>query len=86
MVTAPNTFESRAMDENERRAYEAGVRDGELRSLHERVSTMDRETKAGFLEMTREIGALKKAIWMLYGAIALMGFIVPLMQKWAALG
>lgn len=49
--------------------YEAGLRDGKINSLE---STVDK--------LTRDVAILNKAVYLLYGAIALVQFILPLME------
>ena len=50
--------------------YERGKRDGELESL--RIATT---------ENTKDIKLLNRAVFLLYGAIALMQFIIPIMES-----
>lgn len=47
--------------------YEEGLREGRLVSLESAVS-----------HLTKDVNTLKAAIWMLYGAIALMQFLPEL--------
>lgn len=47
--------------------YEDGLREGRLKSLEKAVSTL-----------TSELNNIKIAIWMLYGAIALVSFLPDL--------
>jgi hypothetical protein len=68
------------------RTYEEGRRDAELTALHERVNTIDIELKDGFRIFRSEMDTLKKALWMLYGGILLVGFVIPVAQKWFQLG
>jgi hypothetical protein len=65
------------------KSYEDGVRDGELKALIGRVSSLEVFVNNGFQSHWNEINALKKAVWMLYGAIGIVGFIVPLIWRWA---
>lgn len=58
---------SAPMDESH--DYEAGLRDGKINSLE---STVDK--------LTRDVAILNKAVYLLYGAIALVQFILPLME------
>ena len=65
------------------KSYEDGVRDGELKALVGRVTSLEAFVNNGFNSHWKEIEALKKAVWMLYGAIGIVGFIVPLVWRWA---
>ena len=56
------------MEENH--DYEAGLRDGKITSLE---STVDK--------LTKDVSMLNKAVYLLYGAIALVQFILPLMES-----
>lgn len=47
--------------------YEEGLREGRLASLESAVSNL-----------TKDVNTLKAAIWMLYGAIALVQFLPEL--------
>lgn len=47
--------------------YEDGIREGRLKSLEDSVSLL-----------TKDVNTLKAAIWMLYGAIALVQFLPQL--------
>jgi len=47
--------------------YEDGLREGRLKSLEKSVT-----------ELTTDVRSLKVAIWMLYGAIALVSFLPDL--------
>jgi len=47
--------------------YEDGLREGRLKSLEKSVT-----------ELTTDVSKLKVAIWMLYGAIALVSFLPDL--------
>ena len=49
--------------------YEQGLRDGRLASLEEITK-----------QHTAEIDTLKKAVWLLYGAIALVGVLPTLLE------
>ena len=64
------------------KSYEDGLRDGAMRALHDRIATIEKDTKDGFQQMTHELDILKKAVWLLYGAIGIVGFVLPLFQKW----
>jgi len=50
--------------------YEAGRRDGMIDGLHKTVE-----------QLTHDVETLKKAVWLLYGAIFLVQFFLPLIQK-----
>ena len=50
-------------------AFEDGVREGRLRSLEASVQAL-----------TQDVNKLKVAIWMLYGAIALVQFLPDLKE------
>jgi len=49
--------------------YEQGFRDGRLQSLENTVR-----------ELTHEMGIVKKSLWMLYGAIGLVGILPKLLD------
>ena len=49
--------------------YLAGLRDGRLESLERTVH-----------EMAKELDMVRKALWMLYGAIALVGVLPKLLE------
>lgn len=65
------------------KSYDDGVRDGELKALIGRVTSLETFVNNGFTSHWNEINALKKAVWMLYGAIGIVGFVVPLIWRWA---
>ena len=50
-------------------SYSAGLRDGKLSSLESSVH-----------ELTQDVKSLKAAMWMLYGAIGLLGLIPRLWE------
>jgi len=64
---------------SEGKTYEDGVRDGELKALIGRVCSLEQVAATQW----GEINNLKKAVWMLYGAIGIVGFVVPLVWRWA---
>lgn len=47
--------------------YDAGVRDGKIASLEAMV-----------LALTRDVSELKRLVYLLYGAIAVVQFLIPL--------
>ena len=49
--------------------YQAGLRDGRLESLESTVR-----------ELTREMSIIKKSMWMLYGAIGLVGILPKIIE------
>jgi hypothetical protein len=65
------------------KSYEDGVRDGELKALVGRVTSLENFVNNGLQAQWQEINALKKAVWMLYGAIGIVGFVVPMIWRWA---
>ena len=52
------------MDEKQLHGYEEGLRDGRIQSLEKTVETL-----------STDLGKIKTALWMLYGAIALVQFL-----------
>jgi hypothetical protein len=68
------------------KTYEDGKREAEMNALRQRVDGLHTEMREGFNKFMMEIDTLKKAVWLLYGAIALVGFILPLLQKMFNLG
>ena len=66
------------------KSSEDGLRDGELHAIKERLQVMDIHIKTAISALTHDVDALKKAVWLLYGAIAIVGFVIPLVQKWVA--
>jgi len=69
-----------------KKSYDDGKRDAEMEGLSKRVDGLHNELREGFNRFMTELDTLKKAVWLLYGAIALVGFILPLLQKWFHLG
>ena len=63
--------------------YERGQRDAQMTAMQTEIIAVKVLVKEGFQVQWREIDTLKKAVWMLYGAIIIVGFILPLVQKWA---
>ena len=63
--------------------YERGKRDAQMNAMQTELIAVKVLVKEGFQVQWREIDTLKKAVWMLYGAIIIVGFIVPVIQKWA---
>jgi len=57
--------------EEEKRSYSEGLRDGEMIGFRRDLQIL-----------THDVDALKKSVYMLYGAIVLIGFVVPLVQRW----
>ena len=55
------------MSHSEKEAYEAGMRDGRINALAEDVAAL-----------TKDMAYMKNAIYMLYGAIALVSFLPKL--------
>ena len=55
----------------ENRTYAEGLRDGEMIGFRRDLEVL-----------THDVDALKKSVYMLYGAIVLLGFVVPLVQRW----
>lgn len=51
--------------------YERGLRDGKMSSLTETVITLTADVRS----LTKDVDKLKIAIYMLYGAIALVGIL-----------
>ena len=70
------------MMSNEESDYERGKRDEQLRAMQSELASIKTLVKEGFQTQWHEIDTLKKAVWLLYGAIAIIGFILPLVQKW----
>lgn len=66
---------------NGEKSYEDGVRDGELKALVGRVASLESVVIDGFKIRDIKITALEHAIWLLYGAIGIVGFIVPIAQR-----
>ena len=54
--------------------YEAGVRDGKIQSLENTVE-----------KLTRDVGMLNKAVYLLYGAIAIVQFLLPFLERLSGL-
>jgi len=65
------------------RSYDDGVRDGKLSTLQEQLKNLTVAVEKEIGLLTHDVDVLKKAVWMLYGAIAVTGFVVPLVWKWA---
>ena len=63
--------------------YERGKRDAQMTAMQTELIAVKVLVKEGFQVQWREIDTLKKAVWMLYGAIIIVGFIIPVVQKWA---
>jgi len=59
------------------KTYEEGLRDGELRSLRSEIS----ELKNIVQELSRDVRAQGKIIWMLCGALVLAQFVIPVVTK-----
>ena len=64
--------------------YERGKRDEQMSAMRTELASIKTLVKEGFQTQWHEIDTLKKAVWLLYGAIAIVGFIVPVIQKWAS--
>lgn len=59
------------------KTYEDGLRDGELLSLkHEIV-----ELKNIVAELSRDVRAQGRIIWMLSGALVLAQFVIPIVSR-----
>ena len=65
------------------KSYEDGVRDGELKALVGRVNSLETIVVDGFKARDIKLSALEHAVWLLYGAIGIVGFVVPLVWRWA---
>jgi hypothetical protein len=76
ITSASNTKE---LSDSMEKTYEDGIRDGQFLSLQSQL----KETKDEVHELTTDVNALKKAVWMLYGAITIIGFVIPLVWRWA---
>lgn len=50
--------------------YEAGFRDGRIQSLEQTVENL-----------TKDVSILNKAVYLLYGAIAIVQFVLPMLEK-----
>jgi len=59
------------------KSYEDGLRDGELRSLKIEVVELKRIVE----ELTRDVRAQGRIIWMLCGALVLAQFIIPIVSR-----
>ena len=60
---------TRKLPENISEDYLAGLRDGRLESLERTVE-----------QMAKELDLVRKALWMLYGAIALVGLLPKILE------
>lgn len=56
------------------KTYEDGLRDGELKSLKQEIT----ELKDIVAELSKDVRAQGKIIWMLSGALVLAQFVIPL--------